>query len=98
MKKTAVACWALDCIISISAQAQQAPAPRGMPRTRESRETLVQPRDPMPTSRQVQGPAAIIDGEKLRIGETDMRLFGIVPPQLAASFGPQARASLDTLA
>ena len=33
----------------------------------------------------------------LRIGETDMRLFGVVPPQLAASFGPQARAALDSL-
>ncbi|MGB9154731.1 MAG: hypothetical protein WCD70_16785, partial [Alphaproteobacteria bacterium] len=98
MKKTAISCLALACMISLAAQAQEAPAPRRMPRTPVSQEPLAPPRDPMPASRQVEGLAAIIDGEKLRIGEIDMRLFGIVPPQLAASFGPQARAALDTLA
>lgn len=98
MKKTAIACLALAGILSTSALAQEAPPPRRMPRVPVSSQPLMQPRDPMPASRQVQGPAAIIDGEKLRIGEIDMRLFGIVPPQLAASFGPQARAALDGLA
>ena len=98
MKKTAFVSLALACVISTAALGQEAPAPRRMPRTPVSSQPLVEPRDPMPASRQVQGPAAIIDGEKLRIGETDMRLFGIVPPQLAASFGPQARSTLDMLA
>ena len=48
-------------------------------------------------SRDVEGPATIIDGEHLRIDDVDLRLFGVVPPQLSASFGPQARAALDQL-
>ncbi len=84
--------------LASSVHAQEAPAPRRMPRTPVSREVLAGGRDPMPASREVQGLAAILDGEKLRIDEMDLRLFGVVPPQLAASFGPQARAKLDTLA
>lgn len=83
-------------LLATAATAQEMPAPRRMPRVPVSREVLAQPA--MPTSKEVQGPAAIIDGEKLRIGDTDLRLFGVVPPQLAASFGPQARSELDTLA
>ena len=83
---------------TVAHAAEEAPPPHRMPRTPVSRETVMEPRDAMPASRQLQGLAAIIDGEKLRIGETDLRLFGIVPPQLSASFGPQARAMLDTLA
>jgi endonuclease YncB( thermonuclease family) len=98
MKKTLVSGIALACLVSVAAQAQEAPAPQRMPRTPVSREITVEARDPMPASRQVQGPAAIIDGEKMRIGDTDIRLFGVVPPQLAASFGPQARSALDVLA
>jgi len=98
MKKTAFPLLLLLVCMTTAASAQTAPPPRPMPRVPVSRETLVEPRDPMPASRQLQGPAAIIDGEKLRIGESDLRLFGIVPPQLAASFGPQARAALDSLA
>ena len=32
------------------------------------------------------------------MNDIDLRLFGIVPPQLSASFGPQARSALDELA
>ncbi len=98
MKKAAIFCWALACVLSLSVQAQEAPAPRKMPRVPVTSQTVMQQHDQMPASRQVEGQAAIIDGEKLRVGETDLRLFGIVPPQLAASFGPQARADLDALA
>jgi hypothetical protein len=45
----------------------------------------------------VLGDMAVIDSEKLHIGDIDVRLFGVVPPQLSASFGPQARATLDKL-
>ncbi len=81
-----------------AALAQEAPPPRKMPRVPVSREFLPSGREPMPASREKHGIAAVIDGEKLRIGETNLRLFGIVPPQLSASFGPQARGELDTLA
>ena len=101
MKKTAISLLAMVCVLSAAAHAQEAPAPRKMPRVPVSSEELAaavaQARDQAPSSHLVQGLAAIIDGEKLRIGTTDMRLFGIVPPQLAASFGPQARAALDAL-
>lgn len=93
-----VSTFILASLLATTAMAQDMPAPRRMPRTPVSRETIVVQHDPVPTSHELQGPAAIIDGEKMRIGDTDLRLFGIVPPQLAASFGPQARAQLDTLA
>ncbi len=98
MKKTISTLLLLALLSAPCAQAQEAPAPHRMPRTPVSRELIAEPRDPMPASRQLQGPAAVIDGEKLRIDKMDVRLFGIVPPQLSASFGPQARAVLDTLA
>lgn len=88
-----VTIFMLVLLTSTAALAQEAPPPRRMPRTPVSRETLVE--TPALTSRELQGPAIIIDGEKLRIGQMDIRLFGIVPPQLAASFGPQARSALD---
>ena len=98
MKKTTSALFLFALLSAHCAQAQEAPAPHRMPRTPVSRELIAEPRDLMPASRQLQGPAAVIDGEKLRIDKMDIRLFGIVPPQLSASFGPQARAALDTLA
>lgn len=82
------------------AVAQEMPPPRSSPRTPVNREALPgggKGAD-VAKSRDVSGPATIIDGEHLRIGDIDLRLFGIVPPQLSASFGPQARAALDQLA
>jgi endonuclease YncB( thermonuclease family) len=68
-----------------------------MPRTPVNSQALEEERESIPSSREVQGSVMILDGEKLRIGKTDLRLFGIVPPQLSASFGPQSRAYLDAL-
>jgi endonuclease YncB( thermonuclease family) len=106
MKNTLLTCGVLACILTLAAPAfaQEMPAPRRMPRIPVSRETLSDQTPPAaravqgPAARAVQGPAVIFDGERIRVGETDLRLFGIVPPQLAASFGPQARATLDALA
>jgi endonuclease YncB( thermonuclease family) len=77
------------------ASAQEMPAPRSSPRVPVNRQALGESAAPVPHSRDVTGPATIIDGEHLRVGDMDLRLFGIVPPQLSASFGPQARAALD---
>lgn len=97
MKRRLLSAW-LIFALACPAFAQEAPVPRKMPRTPVNRESLQeQRRNAIPTSREVQGQAIIIDGEKLRIGDIDMRLFGVVPPQLSASFGPQARATLDEL-
>ncbi|MDD3370935.1 MAG: hypothetical protein PHE27_03810, partial [Alphaproteobacteria bacterium] len=87
----------LAFLTAATASAQEAPPPRRMPRTPVKSATL-EDREVIPPSRQLSGHATIIDGERLRIGKTDMRLFGIVPPQLSASFGPQARSVLDSLA
>jgi endonuclease YncB( thermonuclease family) len=92
MKKLVLA-LGLSCILAAPAFAQYAPAPRSAPRTPVSRETLEERRAAM--TRDVTGPALVLDGEKLRIDEADLRLFGVVPPQLSASYGPQARAALD---
>jgi endonuclease YncB( thermonuclease family) len=76
--------------------AQVAPPPKASPRIPVNQETLPEHK-PSPSSRTVEGQATIIDAEKLRVADVDLRLFGIVPPQLSASFGPQARATLDNL-
>ncbi len=82
--------------LAVPALAQEAPVPHKSPRTPVNRESLAE-RAAAPTSREVQGQITILDTEKLHIGDFDIRLFGIVPPQLSASFGPQARAALDEL-
>ncbi|MDR3448275.1 MAG: thermonuclease family protein [Alphaproteobacteria bacterium] len=98
MKKLILACTALACLFALPAEAQMAPPPRKMPRIPVARQSVEINHEAIPASREVKGPASIIDGEKLHIGAFDLRLFGIVPPQLAASFGPQARAALDQMA
>jgi len=84
-------------IISHIALAQEAPAPRRSPRTPVSRQTLTGSKATLPPSRIIEGSATIIDTERLRIGDVEIRLFGVVPPQLSASYGPQARGVLDNL-
>lgn len=74
-----------------------APAPRKMPRTPVARETLTGGKQAAPPSRIQTGQAVVLDSERIKIGDVEMRLFGIVPPGLSASFGPQARSALDGL-
>lgn len=86
----------LTTLLAGSAFAQDiAPTPKRSPRVPVSKQAL--PDHKVLQSRDVRGAAVIIDGEKLRIGDIDLRLFGVVPPQLSASYGPQARAVLDKL-
>jgi endonuclease YncB( thermonuclease family) len=73
-----------------------APAPRKMPRTPVHRQALPG-KTALPPNHTVTGSATMVDSERLRIGDVEMRLFGIVPPSLSASFGPQARAALDAM-
>ncbi len=84
--------------LATDALAQEAPVPRNAPRVAVNRASLARNDATVPPSRDIQGAALIIDGEKLRVGDSDLRLFGIVPPQLSASFGPQARSTLDEVA
>jgi len=81
-------------MIAAPVLAQTAPPPHRAPRTPVSREVLTERKAP---PREITGQALILDGERLKIDNYDLRLFGIVPPQLSASFGPQARAALDAV-
>jgi hypothetical protein len=94
MKRLLVS-FTLFCALATSAMAQEAPAPRKMPRTPVNRQQVVHPATP--PSRDIQGLPTILDGEKLKLNGFDLRLFGIVPPQLSASYGPQARTALDSI-
>lgn len=97
MKRVVLALTAL--CLAAPALAQEAPPPRKMPRTPVQRQTITSGSSKTTAPpRHVEGPATIIDGDRLRVGGFDLRLFGIVPPQLSASFGPQARAAVDGLA
>lgn len=84
--------------LSIAAAAQQlAPVPQRAPHVPVNQQAVPDHRAALMQSRDIEGQAQIVDGDRLRIGEADLRLFGVVPPQLSASFGPQARALLDNL-
>ena len=85
-------------LVSGSAHAQLAPTPQKAPRTPVSKELIAGRAAALPPSHVVTGPATVIDSERLRINDVELRLFGVVPPQLGASFGPQARAVVDALA
>jgi endonuclease YncB( thermonuclease family) len=94
----AVALLGAGILLSAAAAAQEMPPPRKMPRVPVNREALNGSHTGELKSRDLSGLATIIDGDHLRLSDIDIRLFGIVPPQLSASFGPQARAALDELA
>lgn len=85
-------------LVSGAAHAQYAPPPQKAPRTPVRKETLEPPKPALPASRLVAGMAHILDTERLKVDDIELRLFGVVPPQLSASFGPQARNVVDTLA
>lgn len=89
---------ALLLFSATAAQAQYAPVPKKAPRTPVSKEVLSGKAAPLAPSALLQGTAKIIDTERLRIDSSEVRLFGVVPPLMGASYGPQARAVLDSLA
>lgn len=85
-------------LMANGAHAQYAPVPKSAPRTPVKRELLNGRNEPViPASRVLEGRATFLDAERLRIGDVEMRLFGVVPPQMGASYGPQARAVVDAL-
>lgn len=102
MPRATKAFWGLTCLACLlladGAWAQLAPAPQKAPRTPVKKEVLSGSKAPLPASRTIEGPATILDSERLKIDDVEVRLFGVVPPQLSASFGPQARHVVDALA
>lgn len=83
--------------LALARSADDAPVPSKMPRTPVQRQKLNTPAPEAPP-RHLSGKAQVLDTDKLRVNGYDLRLFGVVPPQLSANFGPQARATLDALA
>ena len=96
-RNLAILTSALLLLASGAAQAawDEAPTPQRSPRTPVSQQALVKPN--LPPSKTLTGAAVVLDTERLRIDDTEIHLFGIVPPQLSASFGPQTRKALDNL-
>ncbi len=80
-----------------AAHAQVMPPPKKSPRTPVNSEVIVN-KAAMPPSRRLDGHADVLDAERLRLNGYEIRLYGIVPPQMSATHGPQARAVVDTLA
>ncbi|MFA6279327.1 MAG: thermonuclease family protein [Bdellovibrionales bacterium] len=80
-----------------TAQAQIMPAPKKSPRTPVNSEVLLN-KAAMPASRRLEGQADVLDAERLRLNGYEVRLYGVVPPQMSATNGPQARAVVDALA
>ncbi len=91
-------CLAL-CLGALPVQAQLAPAPRKAPRTPVKSKVLPskKTKSAPPASRILIGTANVLGTEKILIEDSEVRLFGIVPPQMSAPLGPQTRAVLDAL-
>ncbi len=89
----------LACVLLLASPALAAvddmPVPRSAPRTKVAQQKL--DHDPVRGNRVLTGAVKLLDGDKLRIGDTDIRLYGIVVPQLAGVHGPEARAALVRL-
>ncbi|HEU0117719.1 MAG TPA: thermonuclease family protein [Alphaproteobacteria bacterium] len=97
MKKILVT-MSLVALMHGTAMAQAyAPTPKSAPRTPVNRQSLPGGKPALPPGSTAEGQATIVDAEKLQVNNIDLRLFGVVPPQLSASFGPQARGLLDNL-
>jgi endonuclease YncB( thermonuclease family) len=73
--------------------AETMPPPQKAPRTPVAIEKLKGPDD----NHSFTGTAFAIDGERMRLGDREIRLFGIVAPSLSSIMGPTARQALDQL-
>jgi endonuclease YncB( thermonuclease family) len=57
----------------------------------------VMPKETAQESKEVEGAAQAVDGERLNVEGTEIRLFGIVTPSLSSNYGPQARQNLEEM-
>ncbi|MEQ1654003.1 MAG: thermonuclease family protein, partial [Hyphomicrobium sp.] len=71
------------------------PAPKSAPRTKVAQQKL--DHDPVRGGRVLTGAVKLLDGDKMRIGDTDIRLYGVVVPQPAGAHGTEARTALVRL-
>ncbi len=70
-----------------------APLPKSAPRIKVLQQKLDE--EEARGNRVVTGTARIIDAERIKIGDTEVRLFGIIMPQFGAPYGIEARAALE---
>lgn len=73
--------------------AELMPPPQKAPRAPVERQSLKDQKE----QKEFEGKAKAVDGERLIINDTEVRLFGIVTPSLSSNFGPQARNNLDQM-
>lgn len=68
------------------------PAPKAAPRTKVAQQKL--DNNPAKGGRVLTGAVKLFEGDKLRVGDTDIRLYGIVVPQQTSQHSVEARAAL----
>lgn len=71
------------------------PVPKAAPRTKVAQQKL--DNNPAKGGRVLTGAVKLFEGDKLRVGDTDIRLYGIVVPQQTSQHSVEARASLVRL-
>lgn len=86
MLTVSLTAWAADDIM---------PAPKSAPRVKVQRSSIAV--EEARGKRVVTGPAKLIDGERLKVGDTELRLFGVVVPLRSAARGAEAFAALEKL-
>jgi endonuclease YncB( thermonuclease family) len=70
------------------------PAPKKAPRIKVLQQKLV---EEAKGNRIVTGLAKVVEAERIKVGDTELRLFGIVLPQPAAPSGVESRSALEKL-
>lgn len=84
------------CLASGSALAQSTDVPPAPPAVPVG-EVTEEPISPA-AGQTIEGTATVIDGDELRVGDSQVRLFGIAAPDISSNLGPDARLYLDGLA
>lgn len=84
--------------VSVEASARSSdvmPPPQKAPRVAVVAQPIKDATPKAPT--EYEGRARAIDGERLMVGEKEIRLFGILTPALGSNYGPQAKDKLEQL-
>ncbi|MBY0429050.1 MAG: thermonuclease family protein, partial [Alphaproteobacteria bacterium] len=61
------------------------------------KEVIIKDSRDLKDAKEFEGIAKALDGERLLVGEKEIRLFGIVTPSISSNYGPQARGRLDAI-
>lgn len=61
------------------------------------KEVIIKDSRDLKDAKEFEGMAKALDGERILVGEKEIRLFGIVTPNISSNYGPQARSRLDAI-